>query len=128
MTDATSQACGLKYPLQIANGRLVLSSGVQHVKESIAQIIQTLPGEYLFFPEFGCDLKRRVFGPVNATALAKHDILSAVKKWEPRATITDITTETYPSEVGVMRLNVSFTVDGEAEEYKMTTEIRRAAG
>lgn len=89
MTDV----CGISWPLRFTGGRLAVSSGEDHLRENLAQVIGTAKGEYLGRPDFGCDLHSRVFDPVNTGALMDGDIKEAAAQFEPRLEITEVTSE-----------------------------------
>ncbi len=82
---------GFASPFRFVNGRVAASSGETHIQHNIMRIIGTATGEMPFRPDFGCDIHRRVFDPINAAALADGDIRAAVAKWEPRAEIIEVT-------------------------------------
>jgi len=59
------------------------------IYQSIDNILNTVPGERLFNPEFGCYIERYLFQPIDdATAFAiLGEIVSSVSRWEPRITV-----------------------------------------
>ncbi len=89
---------GLKFPVQIQQrtGSLQVSSGSSsghdHIHEAIIQILSTRPGERFMRPEFGSKLKDLVFEPNDQVlkGLIRHYIVAALKRWEKRVIITDI--------------------------------------
>jgi|GEM_PF-3722955 len=93
-------ARGFAFPFKFANGKPVVSEGVDHILQDIAFLLQTVPGTYPFLPDYGCDLGRRVFDPTNQYALASHDIKVALAKWEPRATLVDLDVDMSGSHLG----------------------------
>lgn len=58
----------LSFPLRIGPAGAAASSRRDHVRELIAQVLLTIPGERLYRPEFGGGVQRLVFEP-NAPAL-----------------------------------------------------------
>ena len=54
-------------------GRFVDANPDQHLRDMIAQVLFTLPGERLNLPDFGAGVQRLVFAPVSA------DVLSTVR-------------------------------------------------
>jgi phage baseplate assembly protein W len=114
---------GIKYPLGLHNGRVMLSTGEQHVKESIMQILGTGKGEYLMKPDFGSGLPARVFDPVNVMALAQGDVVEAIRIWEPRAEIRRVTANVDPNEQGVVTLSVEFTLKGQEQPVQANLTI-----
>ncbi|MGB5107333.1 MAG: hypothetical protein WBP42_11540 [Candidatus Zixiibacteriota bacterium] len=73
---------GVKFPITFgADGRLLMSSGEQLLKESIAQVLMTQIGELPFWPSFGSEIPRRLFTPVNRVAMLQADATEAVNLW-----------------------------------------------
>jgi hypothetical protein len=89
--SGSTEDLGFAHPFRFHNGQVDVSSGVTHIQHNIMRIIGIAKGEIPFRPDFGCDIHRRVFDPINATALADGDIRAAVAKWEPRAEIIEVT-------------------------------------
>ena len=99
---------GFKYPITIRNGRMVMSSGIDHLRENIARIILTRPGEVPFLNSWGCRIAGRTFDPVNARHFAESDIRRAVELYEPRAEVTDIEVITDRIDEGILDVRVEF--------------------
>ncbi len=73
---------GLKYPLEFGpDGKLLMSSGVQHLKESIAQVLMTAHGELPFWPTFGSELPKRAFTSVSRSAMLQADTADSIRVW-----------------------------------------------
>ena len=61
------------------------------LEESIERILMTSPGERINNPLFGCILKQSIFNfETYLEEDVKIDIVKAIKKWEPRAKVVDI--------------------------------------
>lgn len=84
---------GTKWPFQFRNGGVAMSSGDQHTREGIMQVIGTAKGEVPMLPGWGCDIHRRVFDPVNQAALAANDIRDAVARLMPGVEVTTVDIE-----------------------------------
>ena len=66
---------GFAFPFSLgARGRVATSSGDDHIRGKIVQILLTAPGERVGLPEFGCGLHDLVFDPNN-------DILAAATEF-----------------------------------------------
>lgn len=107
---------GIKWPFQFNAGRVAQSSGVQHIRESVLQIIGIDKGEYLYRLDFGSDLNRRVFSPANALFLVRSDIFTAVQKYEKRVTINNVSAYTDPAQLGTVHVIVNFTYNDTYEQ------------
>ncbi len=91
-----SEPTGIKWPFQFANGKVATSTGEQHIRESIMQILAIDHGEYLFRPQFGSNLPRRAFDPTNLSHLMVRDIREALVRMEPRIELLDVSVEVGP--------------------------------
>lgn len=73
---------------QVDSNPLVVQDVVA-INKSIANILNTVPGERLFLPEFGSYITDFVFDPINSNTA--HSLLvtaiSAIERWEPRVRI-----------------------------------------
>lgn len=74
-------------------GVLARADGPEKVRQSIALILDTDPGERIMRPAFGCGLRRYLMKPntVAIRALIQHDVTRALARWEPRIQATSIT-------------------------------------
>jgi hypothetical protein len=103
---------GIKWPLEFYAGRVVVSQGEDHIRESVRQIVAIGKGEYLMKPEFGCDLDRRVFDPVNLSAMVDGDIREALLTYEPRASVNNTAVEMDRAADGTVGAVIDFTFTG----------------
>jgi phage baseplate assembly protein W len=74
------------------NGPLkyIVHDTLQLIKDSLIQIILTLPGERIMNPDFGCRLRMLHFENLTDTLkdTMTNVILDAIERWEPRVTVT----------------------------------------
>ena len=78
---------GLALPMQPGDeGVLALADGPEKVRQAIAIILDTEPGERLMRPQFGCGLRRYLMQPNTAATRAamQREIQTALAAWEPR--------------------------------------------
>ena len=78
---------GLALPLLPGDsGALPQADGPEKVRQSIAIILDTEPGERLMLPRFGCGLRRFLMQPNTAATRAamQREIETALAAWEPR--------------------------------------------
>jgi len=85
---------GLRFPVRPdpLGGALPQVTGMERIRQSIEQILDTEPGERIMLPEFGCGLRRYLMEPntlTTRTAIAK-DVEGALTRWEPRIQLTDV--------------------------------------
>jgi hypothetical protein len=69
---------GLAWPFKFINGSVAVSIDSDNVSQAIMQIIGTDHGEMVMQPDFGCNIHRRVFDPINTLPLVRTDILEAL--------------------------------------------------
>jgi len=69
-----------------------LIEGLELVRQSIASILDTEPGERIMLPTFGCGLRRYLMEPNTLTTRTamQQDISSALEQWEPRIRLTNV--------------------------------------
>ena len=78
---------GLAVPLAPTDaGALPLASGPEKVRQAIAILLDTEPGERVMLPAFGCGLRRFLMQPNSAATRAsmQREIETALRTWEPR--------------------------------------------
>lgn len=91
----------LSFPPRVgADGRFVWSSGEDNVRESIAVILRTEPGERVGLPDFGAGLARFLFEPNTvATHTRMQDaIRRALDRWERRIQVEAIDIAAHPGD------------------------------
>jgi len=70
-------------------GRIEMVEGDASIHQSLLLLLSTSPGERVMRPDYGCSLRRLVFGPNDDTTagLAIHYVRRAVERWEPRVEV-----------------------------------------
>jgi phage baseplate assembly protein W len=111
---------GLKYPFRfqsVSGGAEVSSAtsrGHDHIRESILQILGTLPGERLMIPEFGSRLHDLVFEQNDEVlkGLIRHYVIDAIKRWEKRVIVTSINFDDTPQKIdhNFLSIQISYRV------------------
>jgi phage baseplate assembly protein W len=89
---------GWRFPVDVnRTGGIATSADEDLIRESIAIILGTAPGERLMRPHFGCEIHDLLFAPNNANTagLAAHYCVESLSKWEPR--IQEVEAEAAPS-------------------------------
>lgn len=104
---------GMAFPPRIdpATGRVVMSSGLQSIKESVYLILMTQTTERITRPTFGTDTAEYVFMDMNQTYLTimKRDLTESILRQEPRISSVDVETE-LESQQGYILINIDYTV------------------
>jgi uncharacterized protein len=106
---------GLAFPLRVdAHGSLALSRRDEDVREAIAVIIGTAPGERPMRPEFGCGIHDFVFETVDAHTLGRLDyaIRAALDRWEPRIDVLEVDFDTSRAGRGELLIDITYALRG----------------
>lgn len=101
MTTPSVFGKSLSFPLRVgADGRIAWSEGEHNVRESIAVILKTEPGERIGLPGFGAGLGRFLFEPnTPATRLLIQERISeALKRWERRIQVESVEVSADPQQ------------------------------
>jgi phage baseplate assembly protein W len=95
-----------------ATGGLALASGTRLLEQAMRLILSTYPGERPMRPAFGSRLRDFIFAGAtseNAAAIAL-EVRRALRQWEPRADIADVTVSPDPAELGTLYIDIQYTV------------------
>lgn len=97
---------GIDFPFAFTTegkvGTIGSSNAGERISDSIHLILSTRPGERLFNPEFGSRLHELVFEPndVVLSRLLKVYTVEALRRWEKRIEILNVTTVNTPEDDG----------------------------
>ena len=85
--------------------------GKDNVQNSIAIILSTGVGERIMRPDFGANMERLLFSPLDATltSLMRNIVEKAILFHEPRVNVNAVEFETVPEE-GLVRILLDYTV------------------
>ena len=96
MTDVVDEWVGRgpRFPWfpDAATGRLEYVEGSELIRQSVATILDTEPGERVMQPTFGCGLRRYLIQPNSVTTRTAmgEDISTSLQLWEPRISVTNV--------------------------------------
>ena len=118
----------LSFPPRVgADGRFVWSEGEDNIRESIAVILQTEPGERVAQPEFGAGLARLLFEPNTAATHARlaELVLNALSRWEPRIVMegVDVAVDAQDAEACSATLNYRLVATGARERTTVSVPL-----
>ena len=87
----------------------------QAIRQSINVIINTVPGERVMRPEFGCEIHSLIFWPANhqTAALAERYVKEALTRWEPRIDLHEIEVTPGTADRGELFIKVEYSLKGE---------------
>jgi phage baseplate assembly protein W len=104
---------GLAFPLQFnQRGEIALARGEQDIEQSIRIILETVPGERVMRPEFGCRVHELIFAPRNDSSkgLLISYVQEALERWEPRIELRELLVSDDPSNDGAWLVEIKYTV------------------
>ena len=90
-----SEIFGLQFPLGSSpdGGMFSKSSGINMIKNSVQQLLQTERGERIMLPNYGCNLKRYLFQPLDETTFQniRNEIETSFRNYIVGAKIAKLT-------------------------------------
>ena len=120
----------LSFPPRVgADGRFVWSSGEDNVRESIAVILRTEPGERVGLPDFGAGLARFLFEPNTvATHTRMQDaIRRALDRWERRIQVEAIDVAAHPGDAETAVATITYRLVATAALERISLSIPLSA-
>lgn len=103
---------GLAFPLSLTpRGELALVTGSNDIEQAIQIILETMPGERVMRPSFGCRIWELVFAANDAEtqALAAYYVRQALDFWEPRIEVQDVTARSQ-NDMGALEIAITYTI------------------
>jgi len=94
----TPEVFGLSFPLGLKNGNYFSkSSNIEKIKHAIRQLLLTEKGERLMLPNFGCNLKKYLFQPLDETTFddIKQEIVTSFSNYIFGATLRRVSVVPY---------------------------------
>lgn len=111
---------GWAFPPQLSDrNRMSTVSEDLAIRRSIYIIINTVPGERVMRPDFGCEIHSLIFMPANdqTAAVAERYVREALVRWEPRITLKDVSVSPGGTELGELFIRIRY-------EIKSTYDLR----
>ena len=104
---------GLRFPLlPDASGALGYAEGDANVEQSLKILLLTALGERVMRGGFGTQAPRLVFAPgsLQYLNLLETSVREALRDWEPRVDVLDVSAEADPSDETHVTLSLSYRV------------------
>jgi Bacteriophage baseplate protein W len=85
------------------------------IRQSIHIIVNTVPGERVMRPQFGCEIHSLIFWPANfqTAALAERYVREALERWEPRINLREVEVTPGGSVYGELFIRVLYEIKGQ---------------
>lgn len=93
-------------------GKLVMTSDVEDINNSLMILLSTRPGERVMFPNYGCDLQEMLFKPLDLTLITqmKGIVERAILYHEPRINILSIEINAQDEIEGEILIEINYEV------------------
>jgi phage baseplate assembly protein W len=104
---------GWAFPLQFSpRGQIALAIGERDIEQSIRIILETVPGERVMRPEFGCRAKELLFAPRNAATqgLLVRYVEQAMARFEPRIDVLSVNVVNDPGRDGTWLVEINYSI------------------
>ncbi len=104
---------GWSFPIKPdASGRLAYVEGDANVEQSLLILLQTVLGERVMRPDFGCEAPRLVFAPGSQQflSLLEQTVRDAIVNWEPRVDVQEVLAEADPVDPAHVTVSLDYTV------------------
>jgi uncharacterized protein len=113
---------GWRFPLRLdSNGKIMLSSGEDDIKEAIGIILSTSKGERVMQPDFGCGIHDLVFSSMSTTTIGmiEESVRDALVFYEPRIDVLKVEARSDEARDGLIEINLEYRVRATNNEYNM---------
>jgi uncharacterized protein len=131
MTPQAVLGRSFSFPPRVgADGRFVWSEGEANIRESIAVILKTDPGERLGVPDFGAGLGRFLFEPNNPAthALIQDAIATALARWERRVKVESVDVVADAADAGSALATITYRLVATDARERTSVSVPLGAG
>lgn len=99
-------------PVLDERGTISLTNDTDEIEQAIHIILNTVPGQRVMRPEFGCRIHELVFAPNNtATAgLAQRYVREALGRWEPRIEVQRVDVVPNDQDAASLLINIEYRI------------------
>ena len=116
----------LSFPLRVGtDGRLVWSQGEDNIRESIAVILKTEPGERIALADFGAGLGRFLFETNNPATHTRIEaaIVGALARWERRIEVESVTVVPDPALLSAALATITYRLVATSGRERISVSI-----
>ena len=101
--------------------RVTTVSDDADIRRSMYIIINTVPGERVMRPDFGCKIHSLIFWPANdhTASTAERYVKEALGRWEPRAIIKDIRVTPGAADLGELLIEIAYEIKGQYDPHSL---------
>src|SRR6516225_8543955 len=117
----------LKYPYSVGgSGIPITTTGDDHLRDLILQVLFTSPGERVNLPEFGVGVQRLVFEPSNETlrSSAQFLITTNLQHWlGDRINVEQVNVASDPGDESTVRIEIIYTAIATQQRASVTVQV-----
>jgi len=108
-------------------GDLPVLKNERAINKSVQNIVETIPGEKYFNPNFGSDVRSMLFELVDfgSSALIEDQILTSINNYEPRVNNVTVTADPQP-DINSFEITVNYDIIGQPFPAQTFTFILEA--
>lgn len=119
----TAQVAALKRWIGLNRDDARAIDGIDHLRQSIIDILTTYPGERVMRPEYGSRVRDLIDRPVNAQWLADlyHEVAVAIQRWEPRVKVQRVAARMETP--GHVTLDLTLRIGGQEQSQTLRVEV-----
>jgi uncharacterized protein len=104
---------GWAHPVRVnARGGIALLESDAELEAAIRLVLQTMPGERVMRPSFGCSVWEHSFDAAEPNVLGsiEQGVRDALGQWEPRISVERVSVEPNPVQPGRVDIDVAYLV------------------
>lgn len=100
-------------PAFTKNQGVATASGEEDIHQSLGILLTTTPGERIFRPDYGCNIRRWVFAKMNLSekTLIIDAIKQAIMKGEPRITLLTVEVSIKNGYEGILWIHIEYIIN-----------------
>ena len=113
---------GWRFPIEPdASGSLGYVEGEANIEQSLRILLLTALGERVMRPTFGCAAPRLVFSPGSGQylRLLETTVREAVRDWEPRVTVDDVSAEALRDDETHVNVSIDYRIRGMNTKFNL---------
>lgn len=96
------------------DGGINTNTGSARINQSIHQILNTIPGERFFLPEFGSRLHQLVFEPNDLILFDMIElyVTEDLNRWEPRIVVREVSCNVPEHDGNTVEVSITYQING----------------
>ncbi len=100
-------------------GSVDMAYGVEDIEESLKILLNTSLGERIIYLDYGCNLREKLFEPINRTLLTviRDMITNAILKYEARIVVDEINIDSSQRLNGLIEIEIKYTITATNTRY-----------